>query len=412
MSFFLTVQIAMRALIKHKMRAALTVLGIVIGVAAVTTLVSIGQSADSLVRGELEGLGTNVLIVFPSGSKHGGVRRGSMPTLTSDDAEAIRRECPEVLAASPIVGAMSQVVYRNTNWSPRETLGVGEDFLIVRDWEVRLGGFLSPQDIDSAAKVCVIGQTLAEKLFQTANPVGKKIRVNNIPFLIIGVLEKKGANIGGEDQDDILLAPYTTVRKRMRGSMFDRVDVIIASARSDEETETAQHEIEQLLCDRHGIFGNDKDFEIMSMKEITAMLGKVTMTMTALLAAIAGVSLLVGGVGIMNIMLVSVTERTREIGIRMAVGARPCDILRQFLVESLVLCLIGGLIGLGVGIAGSVGLTLLINSLLEGTDWPIVFSGKAAILAISFSAAVGLFFGYYPARRASRLDPIEALRYE
>ena len=415
MNPLLTLRIALRALRKNKMRAGLTILGVVIGIAAVTAMVSIGQSASDLVQGQLQSLGTNVIVVF-SGSRRGeGVHqgRGTMPTLTAGDALAMKRECPSVLAASPIVGARAQVIYGHTNWSPKELQGVGADYLIVRNWPIRHGGFFTERDIASAAKVCVIGKTLVAQLFQTTNPLGKTIRIKNIPFEVIGVLETKGANLVGEDQDDILMAPYTTVRKRLQGSSFDNVDVILASARSPEKMPDAQQEIDQLLCERHRIYpGDPRDFFIQSTTEIANMLGMVTGTMTLLLASIAGISLLVGGVGIMNIMLVSVTERTREIGIRMAVGARSRDILRQFLVEAVVLSGLGGVVGLLLGAGASAGITMVINSLSGTVEWPIVISLKAAAIALFFAAAVGVFFGYYPARRASRLDPIEALRYE
>jgi putative ABC transport system permease protein len=415
-NLLLTIRVALRALGKNKMRAGLTVLGVVIGVAAVTAMVSVGQSATDLVQGELQGLGTNVIVVFSGSTRGGGVRhgRGTKPTLTAADSDALARECPSVLASSPIVGAGGgQVIYGNTNWSPRELQGVGIDYLTVRNWGLRHGGFFTDRDISSAAKVCVIGQTIVEKLFQTTNPLGETIRIRNIPFRIVGILEPKGANIIGDDQDNIVLAPYTTIRKRLRGSSFDHVDVILASARSTDLMSQAEHEMRQLLFERHRIApGDPPDFDVQNTTEIANMLGVVTGTMTALLASIAGISLLVGGVGIMNIMLVSVTERTREIGIRMAVGARPRDILRQFLVESILLSVLGGIVGLGLGVAASAGITAVINSLSSGSDWPTVVSFKAAALAILFAAGVGVFFGYYPARRASRLDPIEALRYE
>jgi putative ABC transport system permease protein len=415
MNNFLIVRIALRALRKNRMRAALTVLGVVIGIAAVTTMVSIGQSAGELVQGEFANLGTNMMVIFPGSQKGHGVRqgRGSMHTLTSEDCEAIVRECPSVLAASPIVGGWGQVVYGNNNWSPKEMLGVGPDYLTVRNWSVRHGGFFSESEVTSAAKVCVIGKTLVAKLFQTTNPLGKTIRIHTIPFEIIGVLEEKGANIGGQDQDDVILAPYTTIRKRLRGSMFKNVDVIVASARSLKRTAEAQHEIKQLLYERHDIHpGDPADFEVQDLSEIAKVLGIITGTLTMLLASIAGISLLVGGVGIMNIMLVSVTERTREIGIRMAVGARGKDILRQFLIEAILLSGFGGVVGFALGAGASAGVTTLINSFSSGTEWPVVISFKAAVVAVLFSVAVGVFFGYYPARRASRLDPIEALRYE
>ncbi len=387
----LTLRVAIRALAKNKMRAGLTILGVVIGIAAVTTMVSIGQSASRMVQSQFELLGTNVIVVIPGSRRSGGVRRSGMPTLTARDVDAIRAECPSVLAASAMVGTGGQVIYGNTNWSPTEMWGVGLDYLTVRNWPLRYGGFFTDRDVSSASKVCVIGQTL----------VGE------------GVLEPKGVNMFGQEQDNIVLMPYTTVRKRLQGSEFDHVHFVMVSARSMQRMADAQNEITQLLLERHRIHpGEPADFEVQNTDEFAKILGLITGTMTMMLSAIAGISLIVGGVGIMNIMLVSVTERTREIGIRMAVGARPRDILRQFLIEAVLLSCIGGLIGFALGVAASTGLTMLINALSSGTDWPVVISVPAGVVAFLFAAAVGIFFGYYPARRASRLDPIESLRYE
>ena len=395
------------------MRATLTVLGVVIGIAAVTTMVSIGQSASGLVQSQFQALGTNVIVVF-SGSHRGAVRHGmgSRPSITADDSDGMRTECPSVLASTPILGCGGQVIYGNTNWRPRELVGVGLDYLVVRNWGLRYGGFFTEGDIASGSKVCVIGNTIVAKLFQTTNPIGETIRVRNIPFRIIGILETKGANLVGEDQDDVILLPYSTVQKRIRRSRFNNVDVILASARSMEKMKDAEMEIRQLLCERHDIApGAPPDFEVKNTDEIAKVLGVVTGTMTLLLSSIAAISLVVGGVGIMNIMLVSVTERTREIGIRMAVGARGFDILGQFLMESVLLSTLGGAVGFGMGVGASVGITHIINSYMA-VKWPIIVSIKAAILAIGFSGAVGIAFGFYPAWRASRLDPIDALRYE
>ncbi len=316
-------------------------------------------------------------------------------------------------AASPVINTTAQVILGNTNWNLREMKGVGTGYLSVRDWQVRRGVFFTERDIVSAAKVCVIGRTIVEKLFQTTDPLGRTVRIKNIPFQVVGVLERKGANIVGADQDNIVVAPYTTVRKRLQGSNFTNVDYVLVSCRSAAVMSDAEDEIRQLLCERHHIRpGDTPDFEVQNMTEIAERLGKITGVMTLLLAAIAGISLVVGGVGIMNIMLVSVTERTREIGLRLAVGARGRDILRQFLVEAVLLSSIGGLIGVLLGAGASTVLTGIINSLTSGTQWPVVISVKAAVIAMLFAGAVGVFFGYYPARRASRLDPIEALRYE
>ena len=413
MSPIKTLAIATKALAKNKMRAALTVLGVVIGIAAVTTMVSIGQSASALVQGELENFGTNVMIIFPGESKKGGVRSGRVNTLTSDDSVAISDECDAINAASPIVGTGGQVVFGNLNISPNEMFGVGPDYLKVRNWPVEYGSFFDQSQIDKADKVCVIGHTLVNKLFQTTDPLDQTVRINNKPFRVVGVLEKRGANMMGEDQDSVILMPFTSVRRTLNGSSFDDVHVIFASANSGSNIETAKAEVTQLLLDRHNIEQEkDADFDIKTTNEIADILSMITGTMTMMLASIAGISLLVGGVGIMNIMLVSVTERTREIGIRMAVGARSRDILMQFLVESILLSCVGGLIGFALGIGASVGITTLINSFSTGTDWPVIVSIPAAIVAFLFAAAVGAFFGFYPARRASKLDPIDALRYE
>jgi putative ABC transport system permease protein len=413
MNFLLTTRIALRALAKNKMRAGLTVLGVVIGIAAVTTMVSIGQSAGQLVQNQFQALGTNVIVIFPARQRRGGVRQGRKMTLTARDADALVAECPAVLAASPLVFTGGQVVYGNANWNPDEMIGVGTDYLTVRNWPTRYGGFFTEDAIRSAAKVCVVGHTVVVKLFQTGNPLGKKIRLNNVPLEIIGILETKGANIVGDDQDNIVLLPYTTVRKRLFGSGFDNVHAIMASARSTSRMTEATQQIQQVLNARHDVMpGDAADFRVQNTTEIANVLGVITGTMTLMLSSIAGISLLVGGVGIMNIMLVSVTERTREIGIRMAVGARPRDILRQFLVESVILSLLGGIVGVALGVGASSGLTTIINSLSSGTEWPVVISFTAAGIALLFASAVGIFFGYYPARRASRLDPIEALRYE
>ncbi|MEQ1830358.1 MAG: ABC transporter permease, partial [Pirellula sp.] len=346
-----------------------------------------------------------------------GNRRGSrssqIPSLTAADVQAVQRECASALAATPLVGATGQVISGNNNWRPRELVGVGADYLLVRNWQMRLGAFFSEGDINNSNKVCVVGQTVVKKLFQTASPIGETVRIKNIPFEIVGVLASKGANMVGDDQDDVVLMPYTTVRKRLQGSNFNNVDVALISAKSSELMPQAEQEIRALMMDRHRIaMGQPPDFEVANTTEIAGAFGMVTGTLTAMLASIAGISLLVGGVGIMNIMLVSVTERTREIGIRMAVGARPRDILMQFLVESMVLSVIGGAIGVTLGVVGSVSLTMAINAVSTGRDWPIIVSQAAAIVSLIFSAAVGIGFGFYPAWRASRLDPIDALRFE
>jgi putative ABC transport system permease protein len=413
MGILLTLRVAARALAKNKLRAGLTVLGVVIGIAAVTAMVSLGQSASQLVQGQLQSLGTNVVIVFPGNQRRGGVRQGLVTTLTAADSDAIVEHCSTIVASSPIVGAQAQIIYGNANYQPKELYGVGTQYLTVRNWPLRHGDFFTDSDVNSASQVCVIGHTVVAKLFQTSNPIGEKVRLKGIPFEVIGILETKGANMVGEDQDDIIIMPYTTMRRRLQGSEFDNVNAIMCSARSMTLMADAENEINQLLAERHRIPpGEPFDFDVGTTVEIANLMGIIIGTLTMMISSIAGISLIVGGVGIMNIMLVSVTERTREIGIRMAVGARSRDILLQFLVESILLSCIGGIIGFALGCGASVGLTVLINALTSGTKWPVVISVPAAILAFVFAAAVGVFFGFYPARRASQLDPIEALRYE
>jgi putative ABC transport system permease protein len=407
-----TVRIALRALAKNKMRAGLTVLGVVIGIAAVTTMVSVGQSASMLVQSQFANLGTNVIIVEPAVRRRGGLMQAEV-TLTGRDSDAIAENCPSILASSPIIGTTGQVIYGSANYSPRSIHGVNGDYLTVRNWPMEKGEFFADRDVHSANKVCVIGHTLIGKLFQTTDPIGQMVRIKNIPFRVIGVLASKGANMVGDDQDSIVLIPVTTVRKRLEGSEFDNVSAILASARSTSLMTQSQHEIEELLTERHRIQpGQKPDFEVENTTEIANIFGIVTGTLTLMLASIAGISLVVGGVGIMNIMLVSVTERTREIGIRMAVGATPGDILRQFLVEAMILSCVGGLIGFSLGMGASIGIVSLINAISAGQKWTHQISFAAAIIAFLFAAAVGIFFGFYPARRASQLDPIESLRYE
>jgi len=407
--------ISLRTLGKNKLRSGLTVLGVVIGIAAVMTMVSIGQGAGRLVQDQFQALGSNVILVLPASSQSGGARQGAgtLATLTEADAHAIAEECPAVLAVSPFVATGGQVIAGNVNWQPDQMFGVGPDYPIVRNCPVIDGEFFSERDVAGATKVCVIGQTLVTQLFPETDPIGQQLRVKNVPFTVIGVLEPKGANLMGQDQDNILLMPYTTVRKRLQTSAFTNVDFVFVSARSETLAPQAEKQIRTLLTDRHRIAPGEKpDFDVRNTSEVAGVLNIVTGALTAMLSAIAAISLVVGGVGIMNIMLVSVTERTREIGIRMALGARPRDILRQFLVEAVVLSSIGGVIGIALGVGASAGITALINVLLPSSKWPFVVSVPAATIALLFAAAVGIFFGYYPARRASKLDPIEALRYD
>jgi putative ABC transport system permease protein len=407
------VGISLRTLAKNKLRSGLTVLGVVIGIAAVTTMVSLGQSAGQLVQDQFQTLGSNVIIVLPASNQAGGVRSGTVTTLTEADAHAIADECPSVLAVSPFIGTSGQVIAGNINWQPDQMLGVGPDYPLVRNWELASGEFFGPREIAGATKVCVLGNTVARQLFPDTDPIGQQVRVKNIPFTVIGVLVRRGANLVGQDQDNILLMPYTTVRKRLQNSAFSNVDVVFVSARNEALTPRAEQEIRALLLERHRIPQGEKpDFEVRNTADIANVFGVIMGALTAMLSGIAAISLVVGGVGIMNIMLVSVTERTREIGIRMALGARPRDILRQFLVEAVVLSSLGGAIGIAFGALGSAGIIALINLMLPGTKFSFQVSIPAALVALVFAAAVGIFFGYYPARRASRLDPIEALRYD
>lgn len=416
MNLWMTFRIAWRALAKNKTRSGLTVLGIVIGTAAVITLVSLAQGAGVMVQAQFESLGTNVLLIFPGSEQGGGARlgAGSTITLTAEDAVAIARECETVLATTPLVGGTGQAIYGNANWAPREILGVGEDYLTVRNWGLSHGGFFTSQEIQSGAKVCVIGRTVADNLFQTVDPIGRTLRIRNIPFMVIGVLDRKGANLVGQDQDNIIVAPYTTIQGRLNRSAFRHVDLILVSAVSTERMEEAMRDIRDLLTERHHIRpGEVPDFAVRNTSEVAAVLGIITIVMTGLMGSIAGISLLVGGVGIMNIMLVSVTERTREIGLRMAVGATSKDIVRQFLTEAMLLSAIGGAVGVALGTAGSLGLAAIVNLFLTGgTRWPAYISWEAVVASLVVSAGVGVFFGWYPAQKAGSLDPIDCLRYE
>jgi len=403
---FLTILIsAFRALRRNKMRSFLTMLGIIIGVGAVIAMLAIGQGAEYSVKDQIASLGTNVLIVFPGSQQQSGIRvgAGSMTTLTEDDALAMQRDCPAVAFVSPGTRAGGQVIAGNLNWGTTID-GEGADYLEIRKWTIAYGDNFTDQDVKSAAKVCILGKTVADNLFPDGDPVGQTIRIRNVPVRVVGVLSKKGQNAMGQDQDDIIIAPYSTVLRRL--SRFPYLRQIVVSATSPTSIDAAQKQVTDLLRMRHKISAYDPDdFTIRNQTDIAQAATATTQILTVLLASIASVSLLVGGIGIMNIMLVSVTERTREIGIRMSVGARGRDILTQFLIEALVLSLIGGVAGMILGVVGS----SVISSIAK---WPTIVTAFSIILSFGFSIAVGIFFGFYPARKAALLNPIDALRYE
>ena len=397
-----TTIIAFRALRRNKLRSMLTALGMIIGVGAVIAMVSMGNGAKSQVEAQIAGLGQNMITVFPGSLTSGGVRGGwgSNSSLTVDDAESIKREVSGAIGVSPEIRDRQQVMANGLNWNTM-VLGESADFPSIRAWRVVDGEFFSEQDIRNTAKVCVIGKTVADQLFAGMDPVGQTIRARNIPLRVTGVMAAKGFNTNGVDQDDFIIVPYTTSMKRI--SRRDRVNNIIIQAQSQEAMQRVQSDITDLLQQRRQ--GRDPDYTVRNQLEIAEAATATSETMTALLAGIAFVSLIVGGIGIMNIMLVSVTERTREIGIRLAVGAHGKDVLLQFLTEAVVLSVLGGALGILVGIGTSQGLA-------HWKKWPVDVSTTSVVVAFFFSAAVGIFFGFYPARKAAQLDPIDALRYE
>src|SRR6202158_3243986 len=405
MDFMNTFRLALRALARNKMRSALTMLGIIIGVGAVIAVVSIGQGAQYMVQEGIQAMGASVVFIAAGSGRPGGARvgYGGVKTLTIEDMNAILREIPLIKEAAPSVNSRRQVVYGNQNWSTSVT-GTTPNFFEIRNWSIQAGSVFSDEEVDLAANVCVIGRTVAKNLFLDEDPDGKTMRIGNIPFRVDGVLESKGQNVIGQDQDDAIYAPYTTVQRKISGITW--VQFISASAVSQTASVAAGDPITSLLRERHRIrLGDDDDFFVRTQSEVADLANQTQSVMTMLLGGIASVSLLVGGIGIMNIMLVSVTERTREIGVRMAVGATESDVQRQFLSEAIVLSLIGGIIGIVLGIVSSV----FVSNVMK---WPTVVSPLSIIAAVAFSAGVGIFFGYYPARKAARLDPIEALRYE
>jgi putative ABC transport system permease protein len=397
-----TIRVALRALRRNALRSVLTALGIIIGVAAVIAMVSIGNGAKSQVEASIASLGQNIVSVFPGNFTSGGVRggMGTASTLTTDDAAAIRNEVNGVVNITPDMRDRAQILANGLNWA---TTVQGEDisYLEIRIWSIAEGAMFTEADVRSAAKVCVIGKTVADQLFTGVDPIGQTLRIRNIPFKVVGLLSSKGFNYFGQDQDDVVIIPYTSHLKRLARRPY--LNSITIQAASPEQMARIQQDITDLLQQRRN--GRDPDFTVRNQLELAEAATATTKTMTVLLGAIAGVSLVVGGIGIMNIMLVSVTERTREIGIRLAVGAHGRDVLLQFLAEAIVLSVMGGVLGILLGIG-----TSQFISYLNG--WPVLVSTTAVVGAFGFSAAIGVFFGFYPARKASELDPIEALRYE
>ena len=404
------IRIALRALRVNKLRSALTMLGIIIGVGAVITMVAVGSGAQARVAEQIQSLGSNLIIALSGSTNAAGVRlgQGSQVTITEDDAAAIAREVSAVQVAAPSSRGNAQVVYGNLNWAT-QIQGVTPSYFEARDWPVDEGRPVLQEDVDGATKVALLGQTTAQNLFGDADPIGQIIRIKKVPFTVAGLLSRKGQSAWGQDQDDVIFVPLSTAKKKVLGvsqANARSVGSISIKIRPDENMTEAETQIRELLRQRHRLQpAQDDDFWLRNLSEVLQTQEESSKVMTYLLAAIASVSLLVGGIGIMNIMLVSVTERTREIGLRMAVGARARDILTQFLVEAVTLSLIGGIIGIALGVGGS-------NAINALAEWRTVLAPESILLAFGFSAAIGIFFGFYPARKASRLDPIEALRYE
>jgi len=401
-----TSRIAARALRRNKVRSALTALGVIIGVASVIAMIAISSGAREAIDAQIQSTGTNVVYVSAgSFGRGGGVRggTGSVQTLTLDDARAIQDVVPTVARLTPVVRGRAQVIAGNENWNT-SIEGGNEDYLTIRNWPLVSGDTYTVRDIQVADKVCVLGATVAETLFPGQDPVGQVVRIKNLPFRVMGVLAPKGQGQWGQDQDDIIIAPYTTIQKKLLGITHIH-QVMVSANRADTVEETAVA-ITHLLRQRHRIQNPEEDdFQVRTIEEMAQTRTQLAQTMTGLLMSVASVSLIVGGIGIMNIMLVSVTERTREIGLRMAVGARTRDILRQFLAEAVALSVLGGIAGIGLGIGVS-------RAVSQSLGWPTLITTSAIVVAFGFAAAVGIFFGYYPARKAASLDPIDALRYE
>lgn len=406
MNYTNTLKIAMNALRRNKFRAFLTMLGIIIGVASVIAMLAIGQGSKESIQNQMSDMGTNLIFAMPGSEQRGGVRMGNSDaqSMKLSDIEAIERECPAISAVSPQVSSAGQLVYGNQNW-PSSVYGVNAQYLDIRKYKLESGRIFSDREIKTYAKVCIIGQTIIENLFGNGNdPIGQTIRFNNIPFKVIGILEEKGENGMGQDQDDLMLSPYTTVQKRILS--ITHIQGIFASAAAEDLNELAIEQLSETLRRTHKIKENEEDdFRVMSQSELVQTFTSISDMMTALLGAISGISLLVGGIGIMNIMYVSVTERTKEIGLRLSVGGRGNDIMMQFLVESILLSVAGGILGILLGILS----TYLVASFM---NWPVVIMTSAVLFSFLVCSAIGIFFGWYPARKAASLNPIDALRYE
>lgn len=398
-------KIAWRAIILNKVRTLLTMLGIIIGVASVIAMLAIGEGSKESIKTKISSMGSNMITVRPGADMRGGVRLdpSAMQTLTLGDYQALKTQTKMLSAVSPLVNGSGQSIYGSHNW-PTSIYGITEEYLKIKVWEVKTGSIFTDQEIKSAAKVAVIGQTVATNLFPNEDPIGKMIRFNSIPFKVIGVLEKKGESTFGQDQDDVILAPYTTVQKRILAQ--DYLESIVASSVSEEKSQQAVDEVTQILRERHKITGDkEDDFNVFSMEEMISTFSSTSEMLTILLVAIASISLLVGGIGIMNIMYVSVKERTREIGLRLAVGGKDTDILMQFLIEAIMISVTGGIIGVSLGL----GTTLFIEKVLH---WPTAVTSYSIVISFLVCAITGIFFGWYPAKKAASLDPITALRYE
>jgi putative ABC transport system permease protein len=406
MKFSNLIKIALTAIKRNKMRSFLTMLGIVIGVAAVIAMLAIGQGSNASIRSTISSMGTNLINVMPASQNKGGVHQGraASPTLVVDDVTYLKNHSALIDAVSPEMDGSGQIVYGSNNW-PTTIYSGNEDYVFIKKYEVKTGRIYNSKEIKNADKVCLVGQTIIENIFtEDENPIGKTIRFNNIPFKIIGILKEKGDNTFGQDQDDMILAPYTTVMKRLFRQPYLRA--IVVSARSEELITETSAEITELLRLSHKLSANeDDDFEIRTQEELISNFSSISEKMLVLLGSIAAISLIVGGIGIMNIMYVTVTERTREIGLRMAIGGKAIDILRQFLLEAMLLSIIGGIIGVGMGVLAS-------NFVEKLLDWPILITSNSIVLSFLFCTFIGIFFGWYPARMASSLNPIEALRHE